>query len=294
VRFALRGLMRSKLFAAVAVVSLALGIGANTAVFSLVNAIAFRPLPYVDPDRLVDVHEWSETKLCAGCGVGTSPETFRDWQRDARSFAAMGAYNERPFSVSGTETAERIGGAVVSAEVFGVLGITPVLGRGFTSQDDRIGAEPVALISDALWTRRYAADRGVVGERIRINGVEHTVVGVMPPGFKYPEFAELWVPMAASVVGATRDQRDFGVVARLASSVTIEQASAEMGRIARSLEDRFPETQKDWTAKATSLRADVAGPEAAGYGVLLGAVTFVLLIVCAKLAGLLLARGAAR
>jgi putative ABC transport system permease protein len=294
VRFAIRSLAKSKLFTVVALASLALGIGANVTVFSLVNAIALKPLPFVDPDRLVDIHEWSATKLCPGCAVGTSYQTFIDWRDNARSFSAMGAYLERPFAVSGTETPERIGGAIVSASVFDLLGVHPTLGRGFRTDDDRIGAAPVVMLSDGLWQRRYGADRRIVGQTIRVNGVAHTVIGVMPPRFKFPEFAELWVPFIPAVVGSTRDQRDYSVVARLAPDVSLAKADAEMASLAKNLESRFPETQKEWTARATSLRDDFAGGEKAGYLVMLGAVGCVLLIVCANLAGLLLARGAQR
>src|SRR6185437_8727113 len=128
-------------------------IGANVTVFTIVNALAFKPLPYVEPDRLVDVHEWSATKLCSGCGVGTSYPTFLDWRASAHSFTDMGAYLERPFSVSGTETAERVGGAIVSSTVFDLLGIHPTIGRGFQADDDRVGAAPVVMLSDGLWNR---------------------------------------------------------------------------------------------------------------------------------------------
>lgn len=294
VRFAVRSLAKSKLFTTVALLSLMLGIGANVTVFSLVDAIAFKPLPYAEPDALVDVHEWSATKLCTGCAVGTSYPTFMDWRASARSFAGIGAHLERPFNVSGTEAAERIGGAIVSAETFDILGVHPVLGRGFRPEDDRVGATPVALLSDALWTRRYGADRRIVGQAIRINGVAHTVIGVMPPRFKFPEFAELWVPFVPNAAGGTRDQRDFGVVARLRPEVSLAKADREMVTIGRGLEEQYPETQREWTSHVTSLRSDLAGVEKSLYLVMLGAVGFVLLIVCANLAGLLLARGAQR
>jgi putative ABC transport system permease protein len=294
IRFAVRSLAKSKLFTAVALLSLALGIGANVTVFTLVNAIAFKPLPYPEPDALVDVHEWSATKLCAGCAVGSSFPTFMDWRANARSFTALGAYLERPFNVSGTESAERIGGALVSAETFDLLGVHPARGRGFSADDDRVGATPTVLLSDGLWTRRYGADRRIIGQTIRINGVVHTVIGVMPPRFKFPEFAELWVPFVPNAIGTARDQRDFGVVARLRPGVSLASADGEMARIAKGLEEEYPDTQREWTARATSLRAELAGIEKSLYAVMLGAVGFVLLIVCANLAGLLLARGAGR
>ena len=294
IRLAIRSLARSKTFTTVALVSLALGIGANVTVFTLVDAIAFKPLPYPNPDALVDLHEWSATKLCAGCGAGTSVATFQDWRSNARSFSGMGAYLERPFDVSGIEAAERVGGAIVSGETFSVLGVRPLLGRDFTKDDDRIGAPPVVMLGHGLWTRRYAADRRIVGQTIRVNGVPHTVIGVMPPRFKFPEFADLWVPFAPNATATTRDQRDYGVVARLAPGTTLATADAEMATLARSLEQQYPETQREWTARATSLRSEFAGVESSLYTVLLGAVGFVLLIVCANLAGLLLARGAQR
>ena len=209
--FALRSLRKAKLFTFVSPASLALGIGACVTIFSVVDAIALRPLPYVEPDRLVDLHETSATKLCAGCSVGTSYAGFTDWRAAARSFSRMGTYLERPFAVSGTEAAERISGALVSADVFPLLGTAPALGRGFTADDDRVGASPVVLLSDALWTRRYAADRRIVGASIRVNGVAHTVIGVMPPRFKFPEYAELWVPAAPNAVGSPRETRPAAI-----------------------------------------------------------------------------------
>jgi predicted permease len=295
VRHAIRSLAKARLFTAVAVASLALGIGANVATFSIVNALAFKPLPYTEPDRLVDVSEWSATQLCADCGVGTSLDGFLDWKTRARSFSAMGVYLERSFNVSGTETAERIGGAVISAETFPLLGVVPALGRGFTADDDRAGAAPVALISDGLWNRRYGGDRRIVGQTIRINGTATTVVGVMPPKFGFPEFAQLWVPALQSApVQRSRAERDYGVVARLAPGVSIAQAGAEMKSVAAAIEREHPETQKEWTATVSSFRTEFDAMPAGATFAALGAVAFVLLIVCANLAGLLLARGADR
>ena len=293
--FASRSLAKSKLFTVVAVASLALGIGANTAVFSLVKAFAFPRLPYAEPERLVDVHEWSATQLCAGCGVGTSYPGFVEWRQTAQSFSGMAAYLERPFAVSGAEGPARVSGAIASAELANVLGVSPALGRWIRPEEDRVGGSPVVVLSDALWQRRYAGDRRVIGQPIRINGVPHTVIGVMQPGLKYPEFAELWVPLAPNAHNGPRHERDLGVIARLRPGVSVDQAGAEMRRIARSIEDRYPETQREWSAGVTGLGRELWGSsEAAAYTALLGAVGFVLLIVCANIAGLLLARGAAR
>jgi putative ABC transport system permease protein len=293
IRFAFRSLGKSKMFTAVALVSLALGIGANVTVFSVVSALAFKPLPYVEPDRLVDLHEWSATKLCGGCGVGTSYPGFIDWQGGVRSVSRMAAYTEHAYAISGTEAAERVGGAIVSAGTFDMLGVHPLLGREFSDEEDRVGGAPVVMLSHALWTRRYGADRRLVGQTVRVNGVPHTVIGIMPPGFGFPEFAELWLPFVPNAAGGGRDNRDYDVVARLRDGVSVEQADAEMRRIAKSLEDRYPE-QKEWTAGATSLRKSMRAAPESVFWAFLGAIGFVLLIVCANIAGLMLARGAKR
>jgi predicted permease len=294
IRFAVRGLSKAKLFTLISLASLALGIGACVTIFSVVDAIVLRPLPYVEPDRLVDLHETSATKLCGGCGVGTSYAGFLDWRSQARSFSRMGAYIERPFAVSGTEAAERVPGGLVSADVFPLLGTGPALGRGFTPDDDHVGAAPVVLLSDALWTRRYAADRRIVGQTIRVNGVAHTVIGVMPPRFKFPEYAELWVPFAPNAAASPRDQRDFGVIARLAPGVSIATADAELRAIAKGLAARHLESQKEWSAGVTQFQSASRDMPVSLYAALLGAVGFVLLIICSNVAGLLLARGVDR
>ena len=294
IRFALRGLLRSRLFTIVAVSMLGLGIGANTAVFSLVDAVAFKPLPFADPDRLVDLHEWSATQLCTGCGVGTSYAGFVDWRSRARSVSGMGAYTEVPVSISGTEAAERLTGAVISAGLFEVLGVRPAVGRGFLAAEDRVGAAPAAIIGDDLWKRRFGSDPAIVGRSIRVNGTSHTVVGVMPPRFRFPEFAEVWLPLAPLAQRTSRDDRQYGVVARLRPNVTVQQADAEMRTLGAALAAEHPDTQREWTARAVEFRRDYAGEVTQLYGVMLGAVACVLLIVCANLAGLMLVRGASR
>lgn len=293
-RFAARSLAKSTLFTVVALASLALGIGANVTVFSIVSALALKPLPYADADRLVDVSEWSATKLCSGCGVGTSYPGYVDWRASARSFSAMGGYLERPFAVSGKESAERVGGALVSAGVFEILGVRPALGRAFIPADDRPGAPAVVILGDALWTTRFASNPAVIGSTVRVNGIPHVVIGVMPPRFAFPEFAALWVPLAPNAAGWVRDDRSLGVVARLAPGSTMRSADAEMAAIARSLAARHPAAQAEWTARVSSLRSQFGAMPTSMYVALLGAVLFVLLIVCANLAGLLLARGAQR
>jgi hypothetical protein len=189
---------RAPVMAAVIVGSLTLGIGANTAVFSFVNAIQFRPLPVADEKTLVDVSEWSATELCAGCGVATSYPGFMDWRERARSFSAMGAYREESYAVSGTGEPARAGGAVVSAELFPMLGVYPVLGRGIDPDDEKPTAASVVLISDLLWRNGFGSRSDVVGETLKIDGKAHIIIGVMPRGFRWPS-RRVTSPLSASL-----------------------------------------------------------------------------------------------
>jgi putative ABC transport system permease protein len=294
IRFAIRSLATSKLFTTVAVLMLAVGIGVNTAVFSLVDAAVFKPLPFRNAKELVGVSEWSATKLCAFCGVGTSYPGFLDWRQRTHSFTSLGAYTELAVAISGSESAERVGAAIVSFDLFPTLGVSPALGRGIRAEEDRVGGERVVLLGDDLWRRRYQGDSAILGRTIRVNGVSYTVVGVMPPRFKFPEFAELWLPLAHFAYSAPRSARNYDVVARLRPGVRLAQADAEMRTLAQALAKEYPGDQSEWTAQASAFRRDYAGETAQLWVVMLGAVTFVLLIVCANVAGLLLARGHGR
>ncbi|HEX2454507.1 MAG TPA: ABC transporter permease, partial [Vicinamibacterales bacterium] len=285
---------RSPWTVVLAVLSLGLGIGANTAIFSFVNAVQFRPLPVAEEDRLVDVSETSATELCSGCGVGTSYPGFLDWKASAGSFDAMEAFRETRVVVSGGAGPERIGGAVVSSGALGLIGVRPALGRELTVEDDALAAPPVVLISDMLWRRRFAADPSVLGRPMKIDGVEHTIVGVMPDGFRFPEFAQLWIPLAPSAKGWIRTDRSLSVVARLRPGVSIDQARAEMRTLASALEARYPESNRRWSAAVVTLREDMTAETAQASIVLLSAVAFVLLIACANVANLLLVRGVER
>jgi putative ABC transport system permease protein len=292
--YALRMLRRSPVASLVVVFSLTLGIGANTAVFSFVNAIQFKPLPFVEEQRLVDISEWSASELCAGCGVGTSYPTFLDWKARAASFQSMAAYAESRYVVSGGSGPERLGGAAVSANLFPTLGVRPALGRGLTADDDRAGALPVVLISDIVWKRRLASDPMVVGRVLRVNGVDRTIVGVMPPGFGFPEVARLWIPLAPETREWKRSDRSLTAIGRLKPGVSAQQADAEIRTIASALERSYPATNARWTARVTSLRDEMTGETAMASTVLLSAVAFVLLIACANVANLLLARASER
>jgi len=294
VGYALRLFRRAPGLSAAVVASLALGIAANTAVFSFVNAIQFKPLPVQDEATLVDVSETSATELCAGCAVGTSYPAYRDWKAAATSFLALGAYREERFVVGTAGGPERVGGALASAELFPMLGIRPVLGRGFAAADDQAGAAPVVILSDLLWRARFAGDPNVRGTTFKVNGVPRTVVGVMPPGFRFPEFAQLWLPLSPAAGQWARKDRSLAVIGRLRRGVDIETARAEMRSLAAAQAAAHPETNARWTATAVSLREDMTAETAMASTVLLGAVAFVLLIACANVANLLLARALER
>jgi predicted permease len=294
VAYACRALRRSPGLVITAVLSLGLGIAATTAVFSFVNALQFKPLPFADAGTLVDVEETSVTELCAGCSVGTSYPTLQDWQARARSFSAFGAYQELRRVVSGGVTPERMPSGLVSAGLFPMLGIQPVLGRSLTGADDRPGAEPVAVLSDLLWRRRFNADPAILGTTMKVDGVAFTIVGVMPPGFLFPEFAQFWTPLAPARHDQTRGDRSLGVIARLAPGADVSIARTEMRSIAGAVAAEHPATNGQWSVRVQSLHQAMTAETVAPSAVLLGAVAFVLLIACANVSNLLLVRDSER
>ena len=293
-RYALRALRKSPGFTLAAVLTLAVGIGANTTVFSLVSAVHFGGPEFSDPSTLVDVHETSATRLCAGCGVGTSYPGYHDWQRESRSFARMAPYAEDRFALSGEHEAETVSGVYAGAGLFSILGVPALKGRDFLPDDDRPGALGVALVSHRLWQRRFGGSAEILGQNIRVNGTVRTVIGVMPERFNFPENADIWVPFESARHSQDRSDRSIGIAARLAPGVMLDGATAELKSIARSLEEKFPEDQAEWTAEVVPLSDDLASESGDYFWVLLGAVSLVLLATCASLAGLLLARSSGR
>ena len=292
-RLALRTLAKSPGFAFVAIASLALGIGANSTIFSLVRATLFPSLPYRDAGRLVDVYETSP-ELCTGCGVGTSYASYQEWMARSRAFSSMGASREDQFVVSGTDDAVRVPGALISATLFPTLGVQPVIGRGFGADEDRPGAARVVLLSYGVWERMFAADATTIGKTIRVNGSPATVVGVMPRRFGYPEFAQIWMPMGAAPTPAGRDDRSTDVVARLAAGTTLEQARADIRSVGEGIARENPADYKGWTSTASPIVDELREDSGPPFLVLLGASAFVLLIACANLANLMLVRAAQR
>ena len=287
VRYGLRGMRRNPGFTAVAVIALALGIGANSAIFTAVDAILLRPLGYRDPERLVVI-------LNHGRGP-VSPANFVNWKAQSRSFDNMGAAEFWTPDLTGSDRPEKLWAVRVSADILPLLGIPPSLGRFFTPDEDQPGREFEVVLGYTLWQRQFGGDTNVLGRRIQLDNHTYTVVGVMPAGFQFPPFwatrAELWAPLA---LGPRASQRgnSLRVFARLKPGVTLEQAREEFAAIAAGLERQYPGTNRD--QRMVPLKERVVGEIRPALLTLLCAVGFVLLIACANVAHMLLARSAAR
>jgi putative ABC transport system permease protein len=291
-RHATRQLAKSRGFAVVAVLTLALGIGANSAIFSVVNRLLFNPLPFLEhPDRLVAVWEAGPR---GNDHTEASPANFRDWKRQARSFDHLVAHLWWTANLTGGDRPERVQGFMVSPDYFTTLGVRPLLGRGFVAGEDESGHDRVVVLSHGIWQRRFGGDPRIVGQEIPINGIPRTVVGVLPPDVRYPAPAELWAPLSFEAeTWGLRQSHFLLVTGRLAPGVSIAQAHAELAGIARSLSTQYP-ASTDWGTNVRSLIPDVTRQVEPILLSLFAAVGFVLLIACANVANLLLARGAAR
>ncbi len=293
-RFAARTLVKSPGFAIVAVLCIAIGIGANTTIFSVVNAMLLRPFPYADPDRIVSVRETQVKNDIDQAGF--SYPDYQDLREQSTAFSQIAAQTGRSLTFSGAEEPERVQGAAVSASLFPLLGIRPILGRHFREEEDRPGAPGAVLLSHDLWTRRFNGDPAIVGKTIATQlGSRHTVVGVMPPRFKYPERELAWVLLTPIAHGDQRADRNLAVLARLKPGVTVEQGRAEVASIVQRIAKQFPDTHTGWSGNVVSLREEFAGPNLRLIVLtMMGAVLCVLLIACSNVANLLLARATVR
>jgi predicted permease len=312
-RYGLRVLGKNPGITFVAVLTLALGIGANTAIFSVVNAVLLRPLPYRDPDRLVLVtyyrgitneQTWG-TDFLAWRDQGTtftSGADFLAWRDQAKAFEQIaaswtgaGSYR-RTIDLTGNREPERLAAGYVSADLFATLGIAPALGRPFTPAEDRMGGEPVVILSDSLWRRRFGGDPQVIGRALVLGGQSRTVVGVMPPGFHFPGESDLWLPLTLNVTQGSRSGQGIAVnvIARLKPGVTQKAAGADLSVILNQQRQAFPNDYADVQIRVIGLNEWLVGKVRLALLVLLGAVVFVLLIACVNVANLLLARSAAR
>jgi len=299
VRFGLRVLQKNPGFAAVAVLTLTLGIGANTAIFSVADAVLLNPVPFPHPNRLVDLYEKTNTTSRAGIPY---PDLL-DWQRDNHGFEGIAGYMGDEFTLTGSGKPARIPGERVSANFFSVLGVRPILGRTFRGTDDQVGVQPVALISEGLWKRAFASNTDVLGKTIALNGKAHVIVGVVPSGFRFFSRFDSGVPDAIFVplgqwdVSRLRDRvvrMGLTAVGRLKPGVTVGQAQAEMNQIAANLARTYPNSNAKVGAVVIPMKQDVGGDLRSALLILLGAVGLVLLVACANLANLLLARSSGR
>ena len=300
-RHALRLLNRSRGFAATAILTLALGIGANSAIFAVVHAVVFRDLPFAEAGRVVAVTRTTPQSR----NDSHAAADFLDIKRESRSFASLAAYRMDVFELAdGNGDPERVPGGLVTAPFFDVFGVPPLAGRTFSERFDNPRGERLVVLGHDLWQRRFGGDPGLVGRTIRVNREPCTVLGVMPASFQFPGDAAIWLmssmpvpPAPLDVEGdllADRQVHYFEAVARLKDATTVEQARADLGTIATGLGKRFPQTNRGQGFNAVPLRELIAGDTRAGLFVLLGAVGFVLLVACANVAGLVLARATGR
>ena len=297
IRFAVRMLRKNMGFTVVAVATLALGIGGNTAIFSMVNGVLLNPLPFPQPDRLVTLHE-SKPNFEQG---SISYPNFLDWQRDNRTFSSMAVSRRYAFSLTGRGEAEQVKAEFVTADFFPLLGVNPILGRTFTQSEEQPGAGPVALISEGLWRRKFGAAADVLGKSVTLDGKDFTIVGVIPAGFRLltPSFHEqdVYAPIR-QWTNPLLMKRSAGLgihgIGRLKPGVTIAQARADMAEVTRNLATAFPDADHGISASILPLKEQMVGDARPFLLVLLAAVGFVLLIVCVNVAGLMMARSSAR
>ena len=296
-RLAARLFWKHRGFTIAAVAALAVGMSATITMFTIVNGVYLRDLPFADPDRIVSIGIRYVAGQPGGIDNLSFPD-FKDLQASARLFDGIGAADEDAMDLADeTRAAERFIGAYVSANAFGLIGHQPALGRGFTEEDDRVGAEPVVILGHTVWQRRYAGNPGIVGQRVRVNGVVSTVVGVMPEGFGFPNQSALWQPLALrqDEERDRRDNRSIDAFGRVAAGVTVDQAEADLALVMERLARDFPQTNAGIAPLVRPYRdVTTSGPIRIVFAGLMGAVVFLLLIACANVANLLLARGAAR
>ena len=302
-RYGIRSLLKHPGFTAIAVITLALGIGANTAMFSVINGVLLRPLPYQDPDRLVTI--WEESPERGLFQLPVSYANFRDWQDQNHVFDQISAYTFTNLNLTGTGEPARLLTVRSSANLFSLVGAAPLLGRGFLTEEDKEGANRVVILGHALWQSRFGSDSGIVGKSLTLNNQSHTVVGVMSPNVQFPvgfgylgkvlnDPVDLYVPLAATSEETGRGNYSFFAIGRLKPGVTINQAQAEMSTIEGRLEQQYPEGNTGIGISLVPTQEQTVKEIRPALLVLLGAVAFMLLIACANIANLLLARATSR
>ena len=294
-RYALRTLIRWPGFSAVVILTLALGIGANAAIFSVVNAVLLRPLPYASPEQLVFVFGTPTDGDSAKVVRSSSYPDFADIRARSRSFSQLAAFSVQQTTMTGKQFEPGIvSGAPVTANLFPMLGVSALLGRTFSAEEDRPGAPPVVIVSNEFWQQRLGTNPNVIGSSISLNGTPATIVGVMPPRFTFPGATAVWYPAGEPTDPRMRGQHSFTILGRLAPGVTMPTADREVAGIAKQLETEYPSDNAKRGARVQSMTEAIVGNVRPQLFVLLGAVALVLLIVCVNVANLFLARATAR
>lgn len=289
-RYGFRMIIKHRMVTCVAVLALGLGIGANTAIFSIINAVVLRPLPYGDPERLVTIlHEGSNP---------VAPANYFDLAAQSQSFEGIAAAQYWEPNLTGRDQPEHLRGLKLTAQMFQVLGVSPALGRTFNPDEDQPGRDRVVVLSNQLWQRRFGGEPGVVGQQVTIDGESHTIIGVMPPDFQFAPFwatnAELWSPLNLAPRANDRGGQSLRLFARLKSNVTRSSAQADVTTIFRRLEQEHPQANKGLTLAVEPLHEKVVGKTRPALMILFGAVCFVLLIACANVANLMMSRATSR
>jgi putative ABC transport system permease protein len=293
VRYGVRSLWHSKAFATIAILCLGFGIGLNTTIFSIIDGVLLKPYPYADPDRILVLGEQNQR---AGDEAGVSFLDMRDWNEGNSSFTTIAATRTMALTLSdGGGDPERYLGAAISWDLFSLLGTSPMLGREFTTAEDQPNAGGVVILSHHVWTTRYQADTQILGRRILVNAKPHTVVGVMPPGFEFPENQRLWIPLAPQAHQDQRRARYLFAFGRLKPGVTRDRASEDLAAISARLAQRHPETNDGWGPRFRTLREAFLPPDVTlVLYLMMAGVTLVLFIACSNVANLLLSRAAGR
>jgi len=288
--YAWRSLRRTPAFTATAAVALAVGIGANVAIFSLVDAMLIRPFPLAEPDRLVEV--WEDSSHLGLPRDTPAPANFVDWKLRNHVFTDLAALHGDLFALTGDGQPEEVEASFITANLFALLGASPVLGRNISAAEDRPGGGSVVIVSYSLWQQRYGGNPSILGRSVLLDGMPCRVIGVMPAGFRFPDRSDIWLPMALPPERwAQRDSHYLHVFGRLRPGVTIAGAQRDMSAVAAQLSGEYPETNKYIGAAVVGLRDQVLGKLDLALRILAAAAGCVLLVCCANIAGLLLARG---
>ena len=290
-RFGMRTLIKTPGFALAGVVILGLGIGVNSAIFTVVNAVVLKPLPFADADRIMRLWQTPPQSLFNTPIFAISPANFADWEEQNQVFERLAIYRGSRQTLTGHGEPDSVNALRASADFLPILGLSPTIGRGFTKDDDRAGGPRTALLSDAFFKTRFGGDPSIIGKTITLNRVPHTVIGVVPPVSTFVETAQVWVPLSWTAEDrAIRNNHNYRGIAKLKPGVEVARAQADLDAISKRLELAYPDDNKEWGALVRPLQEDMIGDVKASLLVLLGAVAFVLLIACANLANLMLVR----